>query len=70
MKRKILIALLAMGTIGGYASGFASMKGQCHSRHDSFERHVADLCVGAAKRADASTHATTVADPTRTGDAP
>lgn len=34
MRRRLLIVLLAMGTIGGYASGFASM-----SRHHRYRCH-------------------------------
>jgi hypothetical protein len=49
MKRKILIAILALGTVGGYAAGFASM-GRCgRARRESFERHVAKVCVDAAR---------------------
>ncbi len=32
MRRRLLIALLALGTVGGYASGFASMARRHHSR--------------------------------------
>ncbi len=32
MRRRILIALLALGTVGGYASGFASLKYRSHCR--------------------------------------
>jgi hypothetical protein len=47
--RKLLIAALAMGAVGGFASGFASMR-HCHnSRRASFERHVAQVCVDAAR---------------------
>ncbi len=33
MRRRLLIVLLALGTVGGYASGFASMarRARCHS---------------------------------------
>jgi hypothetical protein len=30
MRRRIVIALLALGTIGGYAAGFAHMHHACH----------------------------------------
>ena len=55
MRRKITIALLALGTIGGYAGGFASLR--CHAKHRraAFERHVASLCVDAARSSDAAT---------------
>lgn len=51
MKRKILIGLLTLGTIGGYGSAFACARHRAHARHEAFERHVADLCVNAAERA-------------------
>ena len=54
MRRKALIVLLALGTIGGYASGFASMR-WCHNqRRASFEQHVAKVCVDAARQSDAA----------------
>ena len=54
MRRKFLIAVLALGTVGGFASGFASM-GRCHSqRRDAFEQHVAKVCVDAARQSDGS----------------
>ena len=51
MKRRIAIVLLTLGTIGGYAAGFASMR--CHSwqRRQAFEQHVAKVCVDAAQNA-------------------
>lgn len=52
MRRPILIALLAFGTIAGYASGFHSLR-RCHyQQRESFERHVANVCVDAARHAD------------------
>ena len=53
MNRKLVIALLALGTIGGYASGFASLRCRTHSKRAAFEHHVASLCVDAARKADA-----------------
>jgi hypothetical protein len=52
--RKLLIAVLALGTVGGYAWGFRSMG--CHRHHaqerrEAFERHVAQVCVDAAREA-------------------
>ncbi|MCC6872976.1 MAG: hypothetical protein IT378_01605 [Sandaracinaceae bacterium] len=55
MRRKLLIAILALGTLGGFGSGIASLA--CHggryhqARREAFERHVADVCVDAARRA-------------------
>lgn len=53
LKRRIIMGLLALGTIGGFAAGFASMGCRAHSRREAWERHVADVCVGAAKRHEA-----------------
>lgn len=48
MRRRIAIALLALGTVGGYTLGFASMR--CHGqRRDAWEHHVAKVCVDAAR---------------------
>ncbi len=49
MKRKLLIAVLAFGTVAGYASGFRHLRGCHRDRHQSFERHVAKVCVDAAR---------------------
>ncbi|HVK71122.1 MAG TPA: hypothetical protein VM694_41985 [Polyangium sp.] len=52
MKRRVAIVLLTLGTIGGYAAGFASLR--CHSwqRRQHFENHVAKVCVDAARRGE------------------
>jgi hypothetical protein len=55
MKRKVIMGLLALGTVGGFASGFASMKCHARNRHDAFERKVADICVRAARDVDGET---------------
>lgn len=60
MRRKIWIALLALGTIGGFAAGFARLHHHHHYGHwghghwgpghrrAAFEQHVAELCTEAA----------------------
>ena len=48
IKRKILIVVLGLGTVLGYAGGFASMRRSCGARRGGFERHVARLCADAA----------------------
>jgi hypothetical protein len=53
MKRRILIALLGLGTIGGFAAGAASLSCRAQHRRAHFERHVASLCVDAARKSDA-----------------
>ncbi|MGK4006360.1 hypothetical protein WMF31_27325 [Sorangium sp. So ce1036] len=57
MRRKITIALLALGTVVGYASGFASLRCRAEARRDAFQRHVASLCVNAARDAERSDRA-------------
>ena len=55
MKRKVVIGLLALGTVLGYGAGFASLRHGKHgcSRKAAFERHEAALCEGAAERTNA-----------------
>ncbi|AKT39415.1 hypothetical protein [Chondromyces crocatus] len=52
MHRKLIITLLAFGAIGGFASGFASLGCRAHARRAAFERHVASVCVDAARKAE------------------
>jgi hypothetical protein len=47
--RRFLIALFALGTLGGYGSAIATASCHAHARHAAFERHVAHLCAQAAK---------------------
>ena len=63
MKRKILIALLTLGTIGGFASGFSSMRWRHHNRRAAFEQHVARVCVDAARGADVEARQAPAATP-------
>ena len=48
--KRFLVALLAFGTVGGYAWGFHSMHRFREMHRRAFERHVADVCVDAARR--------------------
>jgi len=57
MRRGLLIVLLSIGTVGGFAAGFARLHhcrqhghGWHGERHQQFENHVADVCVSAAER--------------------
>jgi hypothetical protein len=50
IKRKIAIVLLGLGTVAGFAHGFHTMRGRACARRDAFERHVAEVCVDAARR--------------------
>ena len=51
MRRRILMVLLAVGAVGGYAEGFAHMHACPRGRNSAFERHVADVCIDAANHA-------------------
>jgi hypothetical protein len=53
MRRPFLVALLAFGTVMGFGSGFAHMRHRGYERRAEFERHVADVCVEAAREAEA-----------------
>lgn len=49
MKRRFLIALLSLGAVAGFGSAFFHA-GQCHqSKRDAFERHIAKVCLDAAR---------------------
>lgn len=49
-RHKVLLVLLALGTLGGYASAF-SHRSCGMSRRAAFERHVASVCLEAARDA-------------------
>jgi hypothetical protein len=46
--RGALMGLLALGTIGGFGAGFASLGHRSCHRRAEFERHVARICAEAA----------------------
>jgi hypothetical protein len=45
MRRRFVIALLALGTVGGYASGFASLRYRSHCRSAWNEDRAASACA-------------------------
>jgi hypothetical protein len=49
MRHKVKIALLALGVVLGYGSGIASFSRCSAARRGAWERHVAKVCVDAAK---------------------
>lgn len=51
MKHRLLLVVLAFGTVAGFASGFRSMHHH-HHRRAYFERHIARVCVDAARGLD------------------
>lgn len=52
MMRKIVIGLLALGTIAGFGSGIAHWHHARHGGRDRFMDAVAERCVDAARRVD------------------
>ncbi|MBL8603415.1 MAG: hypothetical protein JNK72_15930 [Myxococcales bacterium] len=52
---RLKIALLTLGTVLGFASGFASLACHRHARRADFERHVAAVCTEAT-RAELARH--------------
>jgi hypothetical protein len=59
MGRKLLMVMLGLGAVAGFASGFAHLGGWCRygygaggpfDRRSEFQRHVADTCTEAALR--------------------
>lgn len=53
MKRKALIVLLALGAIGGFASGIFSMRCHRHGRHAYFKQQVTEVCAEAMRQSQA-----------------
>ena len=53
IQRAFLVVLFSVGTVGGFAHGFASL-GRCAARHEAqreaFEQHVAEVCTRSAER--------------------
>lgn len=52
MKRKLLIIALSLGTVGGFASGFMSLR--CHGRwkRHHLEETVTNICADAIREAN------------------
>jgi hypothetical protein len=53
----MVMVLLAIGTVGGYAAGFAHMHACHRARSAAFERHVAEVCIDAANHRSTSSTA-------------
>ncbi len=56
MRRRFIIALLALGTVGGYASGFASLRYRSHCRSvwtEARARHTCPPCPASVVSAEA-----------------
>jgi hypothetical protein len=48
-RRRLLLVLLAFGALAGYGSAAFHMGARAHTRHEAFERHVAEVCLDAAR---------------------
>lgn len=53
LKQKIIMGLLALGTLGGFAAGFASLSCHAKQRRERWKDEVAQTCVKAARSVDA-----------------
>ncbi|MBN8610237.1 MAG: hypothetical protein J0L92_06620 [Deltaproteobacteria bacterium] len=53
IKRAFLVVVFSLGTVGGFASGFAHL-GHCAQHHEArrhaFENRVSDICTRSAHR--------------------
>jgi hypothetical protein len=57
MRRRLLIVLLALGTVGGYASGFSSLHHRAQCRRAWMEERAAQTCTPCPGSAEAPTPA-------------
>ena len=53
MRRDLRIALLTAGVLLGFGSGFHGLRMRHWERRQAWERHIAGLCVDAARGAPA-----------------
>lgn len=49
LRHRLLVAALAIGTVVGFVGGAKSLHRRHHHHQQSFEAHVADVCVRAAR---------------------
>lgn len=49
MRHRFIIGFFAVAGVFFIGAGIHQLK-SCHSHRDAFERHVADICVEAARR--------------------
>lgn len=50
MKRKLLIVALSLGTVGGFASGFASLRCHAKARRHHMKEVVTEVCADALRQ--------------------
>jgi hypothetical protein len=51
MPRKLIIGLLALGAIGGFASGFCSLRCNYRQHRAEMDEHVTHVCADAIRQA-------------------
>ncbi|WP_157231768.1 hypothetical protein [Hyalangium minutum] len=66
MRRRIVIVLLALGTVGGYVSGFTSLRSRSHCRRAWMEERASTTCAPCPSSPQAPTTASAEA-PTPSG---
>jgi hypothetical protein len=49
MRRPFLLVLLLLGAVLGFGSGIRNLRWHHWARQAAFERHVAEICVDAAR---------------------
>jgi len=49
MRRPFLLLLLGLGAVVGFSSGVSELRWRHWARRAAFERHVAEICVDAAR---------------------
>jgi hypothetical protein len=55
MRRRILVVLFALGTIGGFGSGFASLRNRSQCRRAWMEERAPQACAPCPASAEAPT---------------
>jgi hypothetical protein len=55
MRRRVLVVLLALGTVGGYASGIASLRYRSKCHRGWTEARTAQTCPPCSAQAEAPT---------------
>ncbi len=51
IKRKVLIVLLGLGTLGGFAAGFASLRCRHRDHRAAWKQTVTNICADAIRQA-------------------
>jgi hypothetical protein len=57
MRRLLLVFLLGLGALVGFGSGIHELRWHRWAQRAAFERHVAEICVDAARSGQVPAHA-------------